>query len=187
MHARGVLECPLMSQAPRQTPSITLEMLESNRLFQGVATSALQTLLPKLQSELAQPGEWIIREGDAADFMFALVHGELEVVSSGGGGSAEVRVALLGPGDWVGETAVLDPHAQRSASVRALAPSLMLRISVDQMDMLEADHLPVYARMLRNIALEVGRRLRVADRLIARTSASMAKQYVLESMLPPKA
>jgi hypothetical protein len=41
--------------------------------------------------------------------------------------------------------------------------------------------------MVRNIALELGRRLRVADRLIARTSAAMAKQYVLESMHPPKA
>lgn len=175
-----------MGQAPRQMQTITLEMLQSNRLFKGVEPSALQLLLSELKSEIAQPGEWIMREGELADFMFVLVQGELEVVSNGGGGSTEVRVALLGPGDWVGEIAVLDPEAQRSASVRSLAPSLLLRLNSEQMAVLEAEHLPVYARMLRNIALEVGRRLRVADRLIARTSASMAKQYVLESMLPPK-
>lgn len=167
--------------------SVTAEMLQSNQLFRGVEASALQSLLEQYKPEIAQPGEWIMREGGVADFMFVIINGELEVVSHGGESSgAEVRVALLGPGDWVGEMAVLDPQAQRSASVRSLAPSQLLRLTVSQMQELEAEQLPVYTAMVRNIARELSRRLRVADRLIARTSAAMAKQYVLESKRPPK-
>jgi len=167
-------------------PKVTLDMLQQNRLFQGVEQQALQALLQELEAKVALPGEWIMREGEVADHMFVILNGELEVLSHGGSGSADVRVALLGPGDWVGEMAVLDPHPQRSASVRALAPSLLLRVTAHHVRHLHAQQPAVYASLLRNIALELGRRLRVADRLIARTSASMAKQYVLESMRPPK-
>jgi CRP/FNR family cyclic AMP-dependent transcriptional regulator len=174
-----------MSQTKGRMPTITVEMLKENRLFQGVAEPTLQRLLGELRGELAQPGEWIIREGDPADFMFVLVNGELEVVSHGGGPSADVRVALLGPGDWVGEMAVLDGQQPRSASVRSLAPSLLLRLTSTQMEELVRKlDLELYAALMANIARELGRRLRVADRLIARTSAAVAKQYVLESMRP---
>ncbi|MET0386636.1 MAG: cyclic nucleotide-binding domain-containing protein [Polyangiales bacterium] len=174
-----------MSQAAGREPIATLDMLQDNRLFQGLQKSSLLTLQSELKSELAQPGEWIIREGDAADFMFVILTGELEVVSHGGSENADVRVALLGPGDWVGEMALLEPQPNRSASVRALAPSLLMRLTVDQVQRLQERDMGVYAALMRNIARELGRRLRVADRLIARTSAAMAKQYVLESRRPP--
>ena len=166
-------------------PTITVEMLKENRLFHGVGEGTLQRLLKELSAELAQPGEWIIREGDAADFMFVLVNGELEVVSHGGGSGADVRVALLGPGDWVGEMAALEAGQPRSASVRSLAPSLLLRLTSVQVQQLFRRHdLELYATLMTNIARELGRRLRVADRLIARTSEAVAKQYVLESKRP---
>jgi CRP-like cAMP-binding protein len=97
-----------------------------------------------------------------------------------------VRVALLGPGDWVGEMALLDPQP-RSASVRALAPSLLLRITAsDMQDLIRGRDVALYAQLVSNMARELGRRLRVADRLMARSSAAIVKQYVLESMRPPK-
>jgi CRP/FNR family cyclic AMP-dependent transcriptional regulator len=175
-----------MKPAPGTTPPVTLDMLQHNRLFQGVQPNALQVLMKQLSAKIAMPGEWIMREGEVADYMFVILNGELEVLSHGGSGSADVRVALLGPGDWVGEMAVLDAHPQRSASVRSLAPSLLMRLTLSDVGRLQQEEPLVYAGMLRNIACELGRRLRVADRLIARTSAAMAKQYVLESMRPPR-
>jgi CRP-like cAMP-binding protein len=176
-----------MSQPSGQPQVVTAEMLQSNQLFRGVEASALQSMLQQYKPEISLPGDWIMREGGVSDFMFVIINGELEVVSHGGGSSGpDVRVALLGPGDWVGEMAVLDPKAQRTASVRSLAPSLLLRLTVSQMQALEAEQLPVYTCMVRNIARELSRRLRVADRLIARSSAAMAKQYVIETMRPPR-
>lgn len=176
-----------MSQNQGRMPTVTVEMLKQNRLFEGVSEERLGRLLQELKPELAQPGEWIIREGDAASFMFVLLNGELEVVSHGGSNNADVRVALLGPGDWVGEMAMIDHNQARSASVRSLAPTLLMRLTSEQMSAANRERdLELYATLMTNIARELGRRLRVADRLIARTSAAVAKQYVLESRRPPE-
>jgi CRP/FNR family transcriptional regulator, cyclic AMP receptor protein len=176
-----------MSQNQGRMPTVTVEMLKQNRLFEGVSDERLARLLQELKPEMAQPGEWIIREGDAANFMFVLLNGELEVVSHGGSKNADVRVALLGPGDWVGEMAMIDHNESRSASVRSLAPSLLMRLTSEQMSAANRERdLDLYATLMTNIARELGRRLRVADRLIARTSAAVAKQYVLESRRPPE-
>jgi CRP/FNR family cyclic AMP-dependent transcriptional regulator len=175
-----------MSDSKRRMPTVSVEMLQENRLFHGVDAGTLQLLLQEITPEVAQTGDWIIREGETSDFMFVVLNGELEVVSHGGGPNADVRVALLGPGDWVGEMAILDPQP-RSASVRALAPSLLLRITAsDMQELIRGRDVALYAQMVSNMARELGRRLRVADRLIARSSAAIVKQYVLESMRPPK-
>ena len=175
-----------MTDPKPRIPALTIDMLRQNRLFQGVDPSTLELLLQELKPEVAGVGELIIREGERADFMFAIINGELEVLSHGGSTSADVRVALLGPSDWVGESALLGSQP-RSATVRALAPSLLLRLQAGDVKRLIQDREPAqYAQMLLNIARELGRRLRVADRLIAQSSAAIAKQYVLESRRPPK-
>jgi CRP/FNR family cyclic AMP-dependent transcriptional regulator len=174
-----------MKASPGATPPhVLLEMLQQNRLFQGVSPQALAGLAQELEPVLAQPGEWIMREGDSADVLFVILNGELEVLSHASNTHNEVRVALLGPGDWVGEMAVLDEHPERTASVRSLAPSLLARLTVAHMNQLRARELGIYASVMHNIARELGRRLLVADHLIARTGSSVAKQYVLESMRP---
>jgi CRP-like cAMP-binding protein len=175
-----------MTESNSRVPTLSVDMLRQNRLFQGVDSATIELLVKELSPEVALPGDCIIREGESADFMFAIINGELEVLSHGGSTSADVRVALLGPGDWVGESAFLGGTQVRSATVRALAPSLLLRLRPADIQRLIQDRdMAQYARMVLNIARELGRRLRVADRLIAQSSAAIAKQYVLESMRPP--
>lgn len=175
-----------MTDTSARMPTVTVEMLQENRLFEGVGKDTLELLLREIKPELAQPGDWIIREGDTADFMFIVLNGELEVLSRGGGPTADVRVALLGPGDWVGEMALLQAQP-RSASVRSLAPSVLMRLTAaDMKRLIKERDASLHGEIMANIARELGRRLRVADRLIARSSAAIAKQYVIESMLPPR-
>jgi CRP-like cAMP-binding protein len=160
-------------------------LLRDNRLFRGVDEATLERLVRELPGEMVQPGDVLMNEGDVAAHMFAVLTGELEVLTHGGGSNADVRVALLGPSDWVGEMGIIDVQP-RSATVRALAPSLLLRLTSNDVKRLIQDHdVAQYARMMVNIARGLGRRLRVADRLIAQSSAAMAKQYVIESMRPP--
>ncbi|HET6337830.1 MAG TPA: cyclic nucleotide-binding domain-containing protein [Polyangiales bacterium] len=175
-----------MTESNARVPTISVDQLRLNRLFQGVDSATIELLLRELKPEMANPGECIMREGEAADCMFAVVSGELEVLSHGGSTSADVRVALLGPSDWVGEMALLGTQQPRSATVRALAPTTLLRLpAADVKRMIEERDVAQYTRIILNIARELSRRLKVADRLIAQSSAAIAKQYVLESMRPP--
>jgi NADH dehydrogenase len=63
-------------------------------------------------------GDFIFRQGDPANDLFVIEEGEVEVCHEGTApGSAEV-IALLGPGDFFGEIALIEDRP-RTASVRA--------------------------------------------------------------------
>jgi CRP-like cAMP-binding protein len=165
-------------------PELTVAALRLSRLFDGLKDDMLQELASKLRAELVPPGQLLITEGEIAAHMFVVLSGEVEVVHKGGG-DHDVRVALLGPGDWVGEMAILDVQP-RSASVRALAPSALLRLTAaDVRNLLFERDTGQYALLVMNIARELSRRLRVADRVIANAAGAVAQRYVIESRRPP--
>ncbi len=66
--------------------------------------------------------------------MYVVLRGEMEVLKKSKR-ATEARVALLGPGDWFGEMSIVDIQP-RSATVRALAPGRLLRISAADLDAL---------------------------------------------------
>src|SRR5512139_2053221 len=104
----------------RPTAPATTELLRESHLFDGISDGVVDRLAKELPTELAHPGELVITEGELAAHMFLVLSGEVEVLHKGDG-DHDVRLALLGPGDWIGEMAILDV-LPRSASVRALAP-----------------------------------------------------------------
>lgn len=157
-------------------PSITPATLRDIGLFGGVSEAGIEVLASELPSFRAEPGGLIVREGDSSNEMFIVISGELEVVKQALDGSS-VRVAMLGPGDWFGEMAILNVHP-RSASVRALAPSLLLSMDAEQVErLLYRRDVKDYALVLMNISRELGRRLRVADGILAQFFVSMHEQY----------
>lgn len=62
-------------------------------------------------------GDYIFKQGDAAVEFFMIENGEVEVLQIKEGSAPDV-VAVLGPGDFFGEAALLD-NRSRNASVRA--------------------------------------------------------------------
>lgn len=152
-------------------------MLRDVRLFRGLNTDALAHLAATLPAETAKPGEVLITEGERAGDMFLVLAGEVEVLHHGGT-DHDVTVALLGPGDWAGEMAILGDE-RRSATVRAVSPTLVLRMTTaDVQTHLRDRDVGQYALLVENIARELARRLRVADSLIAGATASMAGEYI---------
>jgi CRP-like cAMP-binding protein len=80
--------------------------------------------------------------------------------------------------------AILNVHP-RSASVRALAPSLLLTMGAEQVErLLYRRDLKDYALLLMNISRELGRRLRVADGILAQFFVAMHDQYSKNSPRP---
>jgi CRP/FNR family cyclic AMP-dependent transcriptional regulator len=70
-------------------------------------------------------GEIIVREGEAGDVMFEILSGRVEVLQKREG--QEVRLAILGKGDFFGEMAIFEREV-RSATVRALGEVRVLTI-----------------------------------------------------------
>jgi CRP-like cAMP-binding protein len=145
-------------------------------LFAGLSDDALDALLADLTVATVEAGEFVMREGETAREMFVVIGGELEVVKKTASGG-EARFALLGPGDWVGEMSILDVMP-RSASVRSLAPSLLLVVSASDLDKLYRRDLASYAMVVMNIARELSRRLRVADGIVANVVATVWTEYL---------
>jgi CRP/FNR family transcriptional regulator, cyclic AMP receptor protein len=162
-----------------------IELLRESHLFDGVNDGVVARLAKELPTELAQPGELVITEGELTAHMFVVLSGEVEVLHKGDA-DHDVRLALLGPGDWIGEMAILDVLQPRSATVRALAPTTLLRLSAPDTRRFIQEPEPLqYAQLVGNIARELARRLRVADHIIANASTHLVQRYVVESRRPP--
>jgi CRP/FNR family cyclic AMP-dependent transcriptional regulator len=144
-------------------------------LFGGLSDEVLEQLATGLELVQLPPGEIVFKEGDSGREMFVLIDGEIEVLKHSKS-ARETRVALLGPGDWFGEMSILDVMP-RSATVRTLSPSRVLRITAHDLDALYRRDLRSYSLLVLNIAREMSRRLRVCDGLLAEFVANVVDEY----------
>lgn len=169
--------------SPPPAPAIAPAMLREIGLFGGLDEATLEVLAKNLPVEQISVGQRVVSEGDPAREMFVVIGGELEVLKRTALGG-EVRVAMLGPSDWFGEMAIVDVQP-RSASVRCLAPSVLLRITAEHVDrLLYRRDLKAYALLVMNIARELSRRLRVADGILAQFVGQVNDQYIKKTSPP---
>jgi len=146
-------------------------------LFGALGDEVLEHLARSLKTLRVSPGDAIFREGDEGGReMFAVLDGEIEVAKRSRRGH-DTRIAILGPGDWFGEMSILDMQS-RSATVRALAPSRLVRFTSEDMNGLYRFDLKSYSLVVLNIARDLSRRLRVTDGLLADFAANVLDEYV---------
>jgi CRP-like cAMP-binding protein len=110
-------------------------------------------------------GAQLVGEGELAKHLYIVCEGGLEILKRGSHGSS-VRLAVLGPGDCVGEMPLIDIQP-RSATVRAVGPSVLFRLDHLEIARLRQDSGEVYTLLVLNIAREISRRLRRADQVLA--------------------
>ena len=72
------------------------------------------------------PGEIIFREGDKAEFVYTIIHGNVEIIKKNLEG--EKVIAKLGTGDYFGEMALIS-HRPRSATAKAVNSVEVMTIS----------------------------------------------------------
>ncbi|HWP04267.1 MAG TPA: cyclic nucleotide-binding domain-containing protein [Polyangiaceae bacterium] len=145
-------------------------------LFGALSDDALAFLAGMLTVVEPQVGETIFREGDEANTMYVVLGGEMEVTKKSRA-AVDARVAVLGPGDWFGEMSIVDIQP-RSATVRALAPGRLIRITASDLDSLYRHDVRSYAIIVLNLARELSRRLRVADGILADLIANVVESYL---------
>ena len=97
----------------RHDPKI--DRLRAVSTFRTCSETELRSLAGLLDEALVEPGQVLMREGRHGLEAFFIVEGTAEVTVAG------KRVATVGPGETVGEMALLDV-APRSATVTAETP-----------------------------------------------------------------
>jgi CRP-like cAMP-binding protein len=145
-------------------------------LFGALSDEVLVFLAGMLTVVKPTIGETIFREGDEANAMYVVLAGEMEVTKKSRG-AVDARVAVLGPGDWFGEMSIVDIQP-RSATVRALAPGRLIRVTAADLDSLYRHDVRSYAIIVLNLARELSRRLRVADGILADLIANVMDSYL---------
>ena len=134
--------------------------LRTVSLFAELPREVLARLVSEFDELEVPAGRTVFSQGDPGDALYVVVSGAVEVRGERDGPGE--RVAVLGPGDCLGEMALVtgDP---RSATVVALSPTRLLRLDKERFRALSERH-PVFLRELA----------RVLCRRIARTSVDVA-------------
>jgi ATP-binding cassette subfamily B protein len=109
---------------------VTPQRLRQIPLFAPVDDTILAALAARFVSRACQPGEVIIRQGEVADTFFIVVRGSVEIAVSVADGQ-ERRIDTREDGDFFGEIGLLR-DVPRTATARALTPSLLLTLTREQ-------------------------------------------------------
>ena len=97
-----------------------------------------------------EAGEIVFHEGDAGDAMYAVLSGRLEVVRGG------AVIDAVGPGDIIGELAIVD-ESPRSATLVAAEPSSVVKVDKQRFLFLVQEH-PTFAMQVMQIMADRLRR-----------------------------
>lgn len=114
-------------------------------LFSRCSGRDLKAIARHVEIIETNPGRDVVRQGDDGDAMFIVLAGAAAVTRDG------KRRGTLGPGDYFGELALLDP-APRAATVTAVEPTELAAISVRMFRVLLREIPGLGAKLLADLA-----------------------------------
>jgi CRP-like cAMP-binding protein len=125
-----------------------LELLAQVPLFSGLDRAGLEQV-GKLADEIDLPaGKQLLREGSTPHEFFLIIDGTVAIVRDG------ERVNTLGPGDYLGEIALVDGGA-RSATASAETAVRLLVLGTREFHSLLAEFPEIRVAVLRTLAARV--------------------------------
>ncbi|MBA4398003.1 MAG: GGDEF domain-containing protein, partial [Syntrophus sp. (in: bacteria)] len=127
-------------------------------LFGSVNPESIRGVLDACTLRLAAPGEVIIHAGSPNRHIYLILDGRLHIHPDC---LSEEPLAVLGPGEMVGEMSVID-HQPASANVVAVEPCRIMVMEEDILwSLIQSSH-----DAARNLLFILTRRLRHADQVI---------------------
>jgi len=135
-------------------PAGVTQFLTTVNGFSAIASENLDAIADQIEPKTYKPGEFLIRRGDAGDTMLVIRTGRVRVPLVDPASGKTKMVVHLGPGDLVGEMALLTGE-RRTADVIAETDVKALVIAAGTLHPLLRDHPPL-ARFLTEI---LGKRL----------------------------
>jgi len=140
-------------------------LLARSRIFRPLTAAERGSLVDHFEEKVFEAGVQMMQEGDEGDAMYLIQEGQLQVYTEKDG--HRVDLAVLKDGNFFGEFSVLI-GAKKTASVKALTRSKLLRLSKDHAQAILGHHAGV-KKVLEEIAGE-----RVAETIRVLSSASKA-------------
>lgn len=115
----GIIATAFSEQIHRREFIVTWSMIARVPLFCELDAVQIANVMELLRAQVAEPGQVIVREGDAAHSMYFIAAGRVEIALK------DRDPIVLGPGQFFGEVAVLR-RARRSATATALTRTSLL-------------------------------------------------------------
>src|SRR2546427_2185094 len=123
-------------------------------MFEDLDQRSLEAIANAAVEQRYQAGQEIVRQGDTGVGAFIIRSGKVDILQDRSG--KETKLATLGPGEVIGEMALLDEFP-RSATARAIEPTTVLGIQrwhfkgiLESHPQLALALLPILSRRIRN-------------------------------------
>jgi uncharacterized membrane protein len=152
-----------------------VDLLHDLALFRNLPARLLKPLQEAAERRIYAAGETIFSQGAAADFLYVVESGLVDVSVPAQAG--DIVVASFEPGSFFGELAVFD-RQPRSAHARAVTDAGLVCIPLQLVSDLVESHAPAARQFIGVLAL----RLRAADQMLARLQVQNVNQIADEQL-----
>ena len=144
-----------------------VELLRNIPLFAKLEPSKLKLLAFTSERITYEQDQVLFNQGDVGDAAYIIVEGAAKVMVDTPDG--EIEVAALGRNDFVGEIAILC-DVPRTATVRASAKTITLRITKDLFFRLVAEFPEMSVEIMRELAARLEHTTQQLREALAKTS-----------------
>ena len=133
-------------------------LVGKSQFFAEFSEEDISNLAKYMDVYNARPGELIIREGDAGDFMMLIVEGEVDILKKGRH-SQQQHMTSAGPGMTLGEMSMIDGEP-RFATCMASQSTIFAVLTRDNMAKIILDHPSLGSKILVKMVTMLSVRLR---------------------------
>jgi CRP/FNR family transcriptional regulator len=138
--------------------SLLYEHLKNSPIFSMLDPYMFQLIEKRLKFCQLQPGEVLFTEGEHGDSMAFVLVGNVSVIKNNPDGKS-VQVGRIGPGDSIGEMALID-SLSRSATIKAEQLTAIVILSKEDFETIINDYPRIGIEMLRGISTMLSIKLR---------------------------
>ena len=154
-----------------------VQVVRTVPLFRGLTEEDWEEIAPLLRGHCYPKDSYLFFQGDPPDALFVLWIGRVKLVRHTDHGR-DVVLEVLGPGQMLGEMAVLDgrPYSTTAQTLEEVAVVAIPRR--DFFDMLER-----YPQVSMAVISELSRRLRLASELVRSLAVDRVEQRIARTLL----
>ena len=161
---RGIEWCENAILASRPSPEQEVPLTLTTQLHAVTKTDNIEKLIPYLTRHEFTPGDYLMKEGDPADFMYFIESGQV-TAHLGAPGKNPIRLETMQGGRTVGELGFY-LGAPRSASVIVDQPSVIYVLSKEALKKMEAQDPEIASIFHRAMVLLLSERVTHLSRTV---------------------